>query len=383
MWCTHKYFRHADQLDEVAAPVSVSPVSPVSFSPEARNLQSQGYTTLPLIPADEIPAVRRRFRKELSTFPEYLPTVNTESDAQHFVQGGFGALGNPSSFHAPFVRDWRWRAHVAVVKSKVFGAIIDQFGGSPPPLLEQIIDRLLLRRPSKMATAESWHRDEAVGCAADGRCEVYGGWINMDSVPQSLSCVPRSHLGQSGNSGFAPIKKFVKGTKTLTKEWAACEHGRKIITVPPGHMLIFNEKLLHEIVSKKRNNSMYRLFTGWRVTRDTQPLGGLPLLTRTLEQQGVARLKSGQTPPMYGAVSWSQPGQRKALSAWSVATFQPQCLEEKAVKKNPSEVHKMVQRHMKSLKEYGFQMYPKYTDEERSLLIPGRSWKINGEVLKL
>ncbi len=57
------------------------------------------------------------------SFPEYLPSVSTSDLEQHFVQGGFGALGNPASFHNPFVREWRVRALVAVIEHRAFAAV--------------------------------------------------------------------------------------------------------------------------------------------------------------------------------------------------------------------------------------------------------------------
>ena len=69
---------------------------------------------LPLFDAGEVGAIRAEFWRALATFPEYVPAVRTADMPadlqQHYVQGGFGALGNPSSFHAPFCREWRSRA---------------------------------------------------------------------------------------------------------------------------------------------------------------------------------------------------------------------------------------------------------------------------------
>lgn len=70
-------------------------VQPPPPPPAAVQLQDEGWCVLPLISADEIAAVRKAFWDAVDTFPEYLPDVSTASLTQHYVQGGFGALGTP------------------------------------------------------------------------------------------------------------------------------------------------------------------------------------------------------------------------------------------------------------------------------------------------
>ena len=105
------------------------------------------------------------------------------------------------------------------------------------------------------------------------------------------------------------------------------------LAVPPGHMLIFNEKLMHEVCPDKPatpSHTILRLFTGWRLTTASTPQLGTVELEAALAQQAVCRLKSGQTPKLYANMSWSQPGQRRAIEAWSVATFEPRCRTRRA-----------------------------------------------------
>ena len=44
--------------------------------------------------------------------------------------------------------------------------------------------------------------------------------------------------------------------------------------------------------------------------------------------------------------------------------------------KNTSEVYVVVERHMKSLKEYGLKMYKAYNSYELDILIPNNKWQI-------
>ena len=88
------------------------------------------------------------------------------------------------------------------------------------------------------------------------------------------------------------------------------------------------------------------------------------------------RIKSGQMPKMYANMSWGQPTQRQTLSAWSVDTFVAPCLEDRAVKRNPSEVYRIVWQQLSSLAAYGLPRYQPYTMEERRLLYPNRAWAV-------
>lgn len=279
---------------------------------------------------------------------------------------------------------------------------------------------MMVRRPSKRASAESWHRDEAVSCLAHD--QVFGGWINFDPYPQALSAVPRSHVGVTGHGGFAKL--------SAAEAAVANAHKRKL-QVPAGHLLVFNEKLMHEVcpaAPPTKTHTILRLFTGWRLTTASEPQHGQRALEAWLAQQAVCRLKSGQGPKMWANMSWSQPKQRAVLEAWSVATFRSQCLHTRTVLKKKAvatkaarggdsealaavgeagervsapllslssslplesaavaspataapeqEVRTMVHQQMESLESYGLPLYRAYSAMERQLLYPRRSWTV-------
>src|SRR4029077_13121294 len=91
------------------------------------------------------------------SFREYRRDV----DIKKYVGGGFGALGNPSSFHNECVRQLRLRMMMTAVP--LFATFESQRpGGMPPRKLEQLLDRMLYRPPKDKPTAESWHRDISV-----------------------------------------------------------------------------------------------------------------------------------------------------------------------------------------------------------------------------
>ena len=75
----------------------------------ARRLFEDGVAVVPLLTADELARYHAGFRSAQRNFPEFTP------QARVYVRGGFGALGNPASFHNSLVRALRTRAMFAAV----------------------------------------------------------------------------------------------------------------------------------------------------------------------------------------------------------------------------------------------------------------------------
>src|SRR5580692_4103087 len=94
-------------------------------------------------------------------------------------------------------------------------------------LLEQLFDRMCIRRKGTQTSGENWHRDvSAQSLPGD---DIFGGWINLDvDRSQYFSCVPGTHVDRdaSQTTGFAKISEDV-GV------------GKEVIEIPPGHWIIF------------------------------------------------------------------------------------------------------------------------------------------------
>lgn len=173
------------------------------------------------------PRYRRTLLREATKFPEFLPGT------EQFVKGGFAALGNPASFHNPVVRTYREWA-MAIVINAVFRETVakKKAQDSQDWKLEQKVERMTIRQPEEKPSRESWHRDEAVIATTPFDC-VYGGWINLDPVPQYFSCVLGSHrTGVTTNGGFVKVSEEeaarIKDLDLSTK-----------IEIPPGGILVF------------------------------------------------------------------------------------------------------------------------------------------------
>lgn len=338
----------------------------------------------------ELPALRQGFFDALRSFPTYLPAQTPSGLHERYVLGGFSALNNPSSYHNPFVRMLReWVMYVLVER------LFTEFVCNVMPAetrdryrLEQIIDRMMYRPPGVEVGAETWHRDEApLQRRGD---HVLGGWINLDLEDQFFSCVPTTHRDVDFDT--RPKKGF--GRLRDPREIARAERLKELIRIPPGHVMVFYEDLVHEVVKRKMKRLTIRLFLGWRLTLADTPLD--PQTMRYVHDQAQVDIKSGQLAAgglgMYSPMNWNQETHRYKnplldfpIQRWSRRTIRPEIRVQRQVQKStvPGRtglVLDVVPFHMKSLREYErlhpglIRMYPAYTVSERRILEPHRDW---------
>jgi hypothetical protein len=287
-----------------------------------------GVTTLPVIPNDKLSSIRKEFDETLKKFPEYLRNPTTEPV---YVLGGFAALGNPASFHNTLVRKLRvmcWKKAI-----KLFHKMINRYYDTNLKnnyKVEVLYDRMMYRKTGQKAVAEAWHRDVMPPSLILDQDEIYGGWINLDSTDQYFSCIPGSHLGiiQRGiPSGFntmekresakllknIKVKEAIKKLTKVQKEkyinnlvkpiMAYVSQKKHKFKIPPGHMVIFPQYIMHEVVANAVKHDMYRLFLGWRITISDKSLLDNDYY---MKNQAVVPLPGGMIPPMYSASHQSQ-----------------------------------------------------------------------------
>lgn len=349
----------------------------------AKILDRDGAIVIPIMDQNETDLFRRALKECQQRFPEFEPTATAP-----YVMGAFGAYGNPSSFHNPFIRTLRMRMAAPMIG--FFGEICRLRGGDDWRL-EMLFDRTCVRRRGTVIAGEAWHRDlnpaimEAAGDdtfrpRADD--EVYGGFINLDEAGryQYFECIPGSHLD--------PISaKRAHGSESGFQA-EANPHNRpsRIYEVPPGHLIVFRQCILHNVMPRRLSHDSYRQFRCWRlVRREDRPLQDMGGFDMTIEQvissQAVPRLPSGQTPPMYSAnhgsvMLWREDHNSPRRFADKVVSV---CREQKTAGRNskhPGRVYIVPHRFMRSLREYGLPMYPEYTDAETSLMRPNKEWTL-------
>jgi len=319
----------------------------------ARRLRTDGYVVIPVMDAHMIRIFREAFICSMTAFPEFLRHPDDpmrtmdgrmfgEKDSNH-VMGGFGAFGNPASFHNPFVRNIR-----IFLRHAVIGLFRDLVRDGE--LMEQLFDRMCLRPAGTSTTREQWHRD-LNPTALDGDV-VFGGWINLDDEPQFFSCAPGTHHAEVAvqqGSGFHRDQAPGSSEK---------------VVVPPGHLLIFYQRLLHEVHPRRLRKASFRQFVCWRITSHPGSTLQRDSIERIVRDQAVPRLPSDQIPPIYGKnhASFHLHKPNGPIS-WSARLLRPCCVSDR-----------MGHRFMRSLREYDMPMYQEYEEMETSLLTPHDSW---------
>ena len=237
-----------------------------------KELNDSGICVIPISKSSKrIKELHTKYVYAIRNLPEFKEKEGLK------VLGGFGAIGTASSFHHPYIRNLR-----KYLYNKVSHIFKDD-----SRKLEFIIDRAMYRPSGQSPTSETWHRDEAPDALLDDT--IYGGWYNLDiESDQVFSCIPGTHTEVQGYGGYSKIPKEMKKELDLKK---------KKIVIPPGHMIIFNENIIHEVNPHKKNYTMTRLFTGWRLTNSDIPL--IPNIKKILEDQDTVPIKSGQSPTMF------------------------------------------------------------------------------------
>jgi hypothetical protein len=330
------------------------PPSKTKIEKYSRRLQRNGFVVLKYSEfTTSIDLLQTQFDEALNNFPEYVPNPT------HYVGGGFGALGNASSFHNSFVRTLRQRAMSAVFP--VFKEI-----AQPGDKFTQIIDRMMVRFPGQSPTAESWHRDVS---PAPAGTRVFGGWINLDNQNQYFSCVKGTHLLPPDSIGFAKLGKeqsahYTSLRKNLKKGLPSGDVVQ--VTIPPGGILIFSENIIHEVFPSKTKYKMRRLFLGWSLGQTIHASRDLP---RQLREQDVVTLKSGQDPRMWPKLYWvNYPHKIQELSK----NFKEEHIQQKTVLsgKRKHETFDIIPpvMHSKKIK------YAPYTTHEHNMYFPHTQW---------
>jgi len=341
-------------------------INQIDYNKYSDELFINGVCVIPVLTKQELKCYYNQFYQELKNFPEYLPDTSIKL-GKVYVLGGFGALGNPSSFHNTTIRTLRIRLMFSIIP--LLSKFIDKYLSlSENPLkIEQLIDRMSIRRVGTSLSKESWHRD--ISKDTEKSDIIFGGWINLDkSNEQKFSCVKKTHkineFDIKDKKGFATIPK---------EEHKKYNESKSTIKIPPGHQIIFFQNIIHEVLSIKQTVESIRLYSGWRLTTFDKPL--IKDLKERLLDQSIILLPSSQKPPMYSANHLSF--HRDATIKWSKETFLPQLIEHKKGKSKGKTVeYDIIPRYMKSLKEMKLPLYLKYSKTELSIYKPNNKWNL-------
>jgi hypothetical protein len=352
-----------------------------SYTDPIESLIKNGYMIVKVLDKSNLQSYQTDFLNTIESFPEYKRNPTNKSIGKDgfpivYTLGGFSAFGNPASFHNNFVRNLRINCRNAVVP--IFKSILDsRFDYGTPTKqefkFEMLVDRMMYRYKSVSPSAESWHRDVMPANRILDDDELYGGWINLDKEPQFFSCILGSHLN-------IKQKEVLQGFDAAPLEYKKILSNKKsLVEIPPGHMIVFPQYIMHEVLGKKADRNMMRLFTGWRLTRGSSSLYN----KKEFDDFAVISLPGGMKPPMYSKqhiMSWmnngftpipSIPSYKITVNSWIKKTFQKSIRDE----------NEKIPRHLNSLKSYTqgmseqqsrswLECCPPYTDQEISLYTP-------------
>lgn len=307
----------------------------------AKCLKKYGYIVIPIYDQNTVNQKHAEFKQCLAGMPEYKHPMPKWRKEEYYVKGGFGALGNPSSFHNTFVRQVRKDAMKKVIP--IFSEFKTLFGDDlREHKLEQLVDRMRVLRPKADIMHESWHRDTTPLTYASEDDVIFGGWISFDKLnakAQRFSAFHKSHRTlpinmETRNEGFTKATSEQSTQLDQLKQAYLTETHNDgwYIEVPSGHMLIFQQEMIHEV--KKADSGMsepsLRLFTAWRLTRSVDRFMAAqhPYF---FDKMTVPLLKSGQKIPMWPNANW-KPNAWGGLSDWSETTFKRLFLERREMK---------------------------------------------------
>lgn len=284
--------------------------------------------------------------KAMDEFPEY----RLKGRGVQRVLGGFGALGNPSSFHHVTVRQFRRKIKRLAMRPLFVKYARKRFAGETKNLrLEALFDRLCVRCEDFLRpTPEGWHRDVYDGAkyklrdlphSLPGPTQdlLFGGWTNLDHREQSFVGLVGSHdetfEGDSG--GFATFSADDVKRHRFSERLAAQAnrtYGGSVrtnadghIRVPPGHSVVFLQHLVHSVKSGPQPDTpSLRVFHGFRLTTESVPLFDIE---GVVANGGVPRIPSGQMPPMYSQNHYAAFVHKTEdrWRRWAERTFRPEC----------------------------------------------------------
>lgn len=312
----------------------------------ASDLSTYGVAVVPIMDRASRAWWNGALFEAMDEFPEYRVTGRSVQR----VLGGFGALGNPSSFHHPTVRAFRRLLKKLTIRPVAREYARQRFGGEADAVrLEAMFDRLCVRKDDfKSPSAEAWHRDiydadtyrlrPLPHSLPGGELDILiGGWSNLDDRDQAFVGLVGSHDETFATSGGgfatfsdADIRRFRFAERLAAQANATfgqtlrCNAAGEIV-VPPGHAILFLQRLVHSVKSGPQPPTpALRVFHGFRLTTEEAALFDH---RSVVENGAVPRIPSGQIPPMYSKNHYAAFSGRDARwREWAGATFHAACL---------------------------------------------------------
>lgn len=314
----------------------------------AAKLFTDGVVVIPILNPEHVLRTRDAIEGDILDGPEVIDGL-TVSDIPDLCGGSFKAFGFPSSFHGKHVRMLRWY----IYKRLCDLGFLQAFGErATRRYVSILLDRFRKQPAGASIGGEKYHRDESSGGEVDDI--NFGGWINLsgEGVNQYFSCLRKTQLATNEKRGFSQ--------QTPTPEQLEM---RTVYAVPPGHLILFYQNILHQVHATKLKATSTRLHFGIRFTDSEAPLFPLDDVFDNFEPP---KLPSGQDARMWPKLWWCNwPDKLERMAQ----LFVPELRIERATKKDPENPRTIVPEVLKLTPEMRTAFAP-YTPEERALYYP-------------
>lgn len=296
------------------------------FSSESIKLYEEGYCVIPIFSSENMESLSQQFSKTCEEAKELKPVDEIGEERFRFCLGGVGYIPLPSVFYHPFVRSLYAEAYKKAQDLKIFEFYKSKAfseNDMKDVTCKLVPDRPLYRFPDQVVCETGkWHRDIAPKLGPENEDVCFGGWVNLNfDKNQHFKAYKQSHQSnhpivnrlsceQEKRIGFSNFKK--EDQTVLRDNWEL--FGGGLITIPPGHMLIFRESLIH-VVKKNPpiNTPILRIHTSFLLSTNPVPLFDRPDLEdlrrkkkvcckkmiEYFREQRMLPVRSGQLTPTY------------------------------------------------------------------------------------
>ncbi|KAL3896226.1 MAG: hypothetical protein SGPRY_013317 [Prymnesium sp.] len=239
-----------------------------STSHEIAHLLHNGYLLVRIDPALHH-THHKLFVEYLENIPE-MPGFKIGED-DDVGAGSFGAINFASAYHCPAA------TRMDMDLTSALRGILKSLGLElRKSFLQCLPDRLFYR--TKAQNAESYHRDNTYGASPTD--SVLGSIYNLNhDVNQSFVCVPGEFSQISG---------------PLVEKYKEAEVD---ITIPPSHVLLFFENIVHRVTGRKPCKPLFRKATGFMLSK--WPRRWCPENKALVDEQGALHFKGGLIAPLY------------------------------------------------------------------------------------
>lgn len=339
-------------------------------SAPAEYLHKNGFVVLEIQPElfEKVPEL---YKDYLENIPELKPNVfifgKTIGDLS---AGSFGALNFASAYHCNLKRYLnRIQFLIAFRVLKILGLRLKLKN------IQAIIDRLFYR--TKKQNPETYHTDNTNG--AETSNEIYlGSLMNCnEDLEHVFTLVPETQLNSARVKGgeFTALKLTdemkhrlklptdfgkdldKKETKKLLKQ--ELKKRERVIKIPPKHMILFYENIIHRISGSTPKKPILRNGLGFRLTNSENEWFSAEIRKGFAEQSAMIH-KGGEIAPPYPKLWWTN--WLDKLRTYT-EIFNEDCTEIRIRKKTGEPI---IVPKLPSLTEIN-RRYPDYTEEELSL----------------